>query len=329
MSMTVRERVKKTLNFEPVDMLPKIEWAAWWGQTVERWKTEGLPKELGRDEILEYFGMDNLIQLNAAANMPEAYKGPGRKFVTCEEDYLSIREELFSDARIDAIIHKAQELKPLHDEGKIAIRVWLDGYFWFPRKLIGIEEHLYSFYDMPELLHMMNSDLTEFNIKVLRRLFKVMVPEFIGMAEDMSYNLGPMLSEEHFFEFLAPYYRQIREVVNEADTKLMIDSDGDITMMIPWLQAVGIEGVYPLERQAGVDLVEIRKQNPKFLMMGGFDKMVMNKGEAVMRAEFERLLPVMKSGGYIPSVDHQTPPGVSFEDYKIYARLYDEYAKKV
>ena len=84
-----------------------------------------------------------------------------------------------------------------------------------------------------------------------------------------------------------------------------------------------------MERQAGVDLVEIRKQYPDFLMMGGFDKMVMNKGEAAMRAEFERLLPVMKSGGYILSVDHQTPPGVSFEDYKIYARLYDEYARKV
>ncbi len=41
-----------------------------------------------------------------------------------------------------------------------------------------------------------------------------------------------------------------------------------------------------------------------------------------------RILPVMKSGGYIPSVDHQTPPGVSLENYQTYTRLFREYAEK-
>jgi uroporphyrinogen-III decarboxylase len=60
-------------------------------------------------------------------------------------------------------------------------------------------------------------------------------------------------------------------------------------------------------------------------MMGGFDKMVMAQGEAPMRAEFERLLPVMRAGGFIPSVDHQTPPGVSLDNYRTYVRLLREY----
>ena len=56
--------------------------------------------------------------------------------------------------------------------------------------------------------------------------------------------------------------------------------------------------------------------------------MVMSKTEEDMRREFERILPVMTSGGYIPSVDHQTPPEVSLENYKIYVRLFKEYAEK-
>ena len=44
-----------------------------------------------------------------------------------------------------------------------------------------------------------------------------------------------------------------------------------------------------------------------------------------MKAEFERILAVMRQGGYIPSVDHQTPPGVSLQNYKIYLRLLNEY----
>ena len=97
--------------------------------------------------------------------------------------------------------------------------------------------------------------------------------------------------------------------------------------MVPWLTGVGIEGVSPLERQAGVDAAKLRRAHPKFLMIGHYDKMVMFHGEQAMRDEFERLLPVMKTGGFIPSVDHQTPPGVSIERYRCYLRLLEEYSK--
>jgi hypothetical protein len=60
--------------------------------------------------------------------------------------------------------------------------------------------------------------------------------------------------------------------------------------------------------------------------IGHFDKMTMDKGEAAMRAEFERLLPVASGGGFIVSCDHQTPPGVSYQDYQLYLRLFREYA---
>jgi hypothetical protein len=63
-------------------------------------------------------------------------------------------------------------------------------------------------------------------------------------------------------------------------------------------------------------------------MIGAFDKTVMHRGEGALRAEFERLLPVMRSGGYIPSVDNQTPPAVSLADYRLYVRLLGEYARK-
>jgi len=60
-------------------------------------------------------------------------------------------------------------------------------------------------------------------------------------------------------------------------------------------------------------------------MIGHYDKMVMHLGEAAMRAEFERLVPLMRSGGFILSVDHQTPPAVSMDDYRLYLRLLNEY----
>ena len=62
--------------------------------------------------------------------------------------------------------------------------------------------------------------------------------------------------------------------------------------------------------------------------IGHFDKMVMDKGEAATRAEFERLLPTAAGGGFLISCDHQTPPGVSYDDYCLYLSLFREYADK-
>ncbi len=107
---------------------------------------------------------------------------------------------------------------------------------------------------------------------------------------------------------------------------VIVDTDGDVTKLVPWLLREGIHGVLPLERQAGVDGMALRRLNKEVRMVGHFDKMVMTKGEAAIRTEFERLLPLMRSGGFIPSVDHQTPPGVSLEQYRVYLRLLEEYA---
>ena len=70
-------------------------------------------------------------------------------------------------------------------------------------------------------------------------------------------------------------------------------------------------------------------QFPPVCLVGHFNKMVMDKGEAAMRAEFERLMPLMRSGGFIPSVDHQTPPHVTMDQYRLFRRLLDEYTAAV
>jgi hypothetical protein len=329
--MTPRQRFLKTLNFEkPDDRLPMVEWAAWWDRTLDRWKREGLPQEITWDESLEHFGLDKLVCIHALGRAKTCPSPPshGAGIVADARSYAEIRPHLYADATIQELQQRARELAPRHERGEVIVRLWLDGFFWFPRTLFGIERHLYAFYDQRDLMHRMNDELADYNIRVVEALFPILLPDMVGFAEDMSYNHGPMLSYALFKEFLTPYYQRVVPHIQKWGVKVLIDSDGDITSMIPWLAEAGIEGVYPLEKQAGVDIAAIRRSHPRFLMLGGYDKMVMSQGEAAMRAEFERLLPVMRSGGYIPSVDHQTPPGVSLHNYCTYVRLFSEYAHK-
>jgi len=327
--MNVRERVQMALRFEKCDdRLPVIEWTNWWDKTWNRWRGEGLP-DMTWEESQVYFGLDPMPMIYGACHSPDvrpAYHGG--PLIGGEEDYELVGPLLMSGQKIQSVVERARQLKTDHDRGEIAIRLHIDGFFSMPRRFFGIGGHFYAFYDHPELMHRINRDCVDFNLRLLDAVFAVLTPDIVDFVEDMSYNNGPMLSAGMFREFLLPYYRQVVPVVKASGAKVFVDSDGDVTQMIPWFNEAGVEGVFPLERQAGVDIAELRRIYPDFLMLGGYDKMVMPRGEAAMRAEFERILPVMRSGGYVPSVDHQTPPGVSLDNYKTYVRLLKEYCRK-
>ena len=148
------------------------------------------------------------------------------------------------------------------------------------------------------------------------------------IAEDMSYNNGPMISEGLFNEFIKPYYEILIPEIKKHGTRVFVDSDGDINKVIPWFVGAGVEGILPLERQAGVVLERIRAAWPDFLLLGGFDKMCMFKGKEAIEAEFERMLPVIRKGRYLPGMDHQTPPGTTIENYRIYVELLKKYGSE-
>jgi uroporphyrinogen-III decarboxylase len=320
------ERFRAVMNFEPADRLPRWEWAMWWDLTIGKWKQQGLPAGLESVfDIAEYFGLDPYQQFWFSTTDPtiEAVQHHVEGIVSNMDDYLRVRPQLFPDHA-----ESIESMRPWarrQADGEVVVWVTIEGFFWFPRTLMGFTKICLALYDQPELIHRINQDLTDFNLRILDQIEKACVPTFVTIAEDMSYNNGPMISEQHFDEFIAPYYRQIVPRLQEWNAPALIDTDGDPTMMVPWLQREGIRGVLPLERQAGVDGMKIRNEFPEWLMVGHFNKLVMDQGEQAIRDEFERLMPLMQSGGFIPSVDHQTPPHVTIEQYRLYRRLLDEY----
>jgi hypothetical protein len=328
--MTTRERFRAVMNFQPFDRLPMIEWALWWNKTVERWVSEGLPRELtGRYDLYRHFGLDVYYQDWIKTTAPGCPEPPshGAPIISSLEEYEAIRPFLYPlDPAVD--VSKWKVWAREQAEGEAVIWITFDGFFWFARHLLGIEQHLFAFYDQPELLHRINSDLADWMLGVLDEISAFAVPDFMTFGEDMSYNRGPMVSKELFDEFMKPYYGRVLPRLKELGILALIDSDGDVTVPAHWFEEAGLEGILPLERQAGVDIDRLRREHPRMRFIGHFDKMTMTRGEEAMRAEFERLLPVASRGGFIPSVDHQTPPGVSLEQYRLYLRLLAEYAGK-
>jgi len=327
--MTNRERFHAVLEGKKgVDRCPVVEWCTWWAKTVAFWEGEAMPVGMSAGELFDYFGLDHNTQFwpeHRRYDRPDTDL-PSGEMMENEADYESLRPYLYPDNAISRLKEDIEQALPKYQSGESIVWYTLEGFFWFPRVLFGISNHLLSFYDYPELYHRICDDLAAWHIRTIDELAGYMKADAMTFAEDMSYNHGSMISKDLYDEFMLPYYKRVIPEIKKHGTKVFIDSDGDISELVPWFEEAGIDGILPLERQAGVDIAQIRADHPSFMMIGAFDKMSILKGKDDIRREFERLLPVIRSGRYIPNMDHQTPPGTTLENYRYYVQLLREYA---
>ncbi len=80
----------------------------------------------------------------------------------------------------------------------------------------------------------------------------------------------------------------------------------------------------PMDVNTGMDIVDVRNDFPKLKFIGGFNKLCIAKGPETIDGEFERLLPVIRQGGYIASTDHQVPLSASIENYRYYKKKLEQ-----
>ncbi len=260
--MTTRERFWSVMNVEPFDRLPMIEWAVWWDKTIEHWHSEGLPASVhARYDLYRYFGLEMYRQDWISPTRPGCPQPPrhGAGLIATAADYEWMRPFLYPKPAVDAARWRHWVEKQRRGESVLWYTV--EGFFWFPRRLLGIERHLYAFYDQPDFLHRINSDLAEWMLQVVGEIHAIGTPDFMTFAEDMSDNHGPMLSKELFDTFLKPYDRRVLPSIRADGTLAIVDSDGGVTIPAGWFEEAGLDGILPLERQAGVDLVRLRREH--------------------------------------------------------------------
>jgi len=202
---------------------------------------------------------------------------------------------------------------------KIPLRMWADregGFFGPLRNLFGFEKLMYLFYDDPDFLEEVMDDKAELMIKILDRILEDIQFDYFVFWEDMASNHGPLISPEMFEKFMVPRYKKVTEFLRSNGVDIiMVDSDGEISELIPlWLEA-GVNGIWPFEVQSGMDVVKVREEYEDLIIVGGIDKRVLAKTKEDIDKEIYRVAPLFEKGGYIPWLDHSVPPDVSFDNY--------------
>lgn len=140
--------------------------------------------------------------------------------IETQEDWDRLKEHAQKELELyytDEIIENTYgPLKEGHDRGDYSIRLNVEGFFWVPRELMGIEAHMFAFYDEPELLHDIISYILEIYQTKLMKVIRLIQPDVVYFMEDLSGKNGPMISPDCFEEFMGDYYRQIIPMMKEA-----------------------------------------------------------------------------------------------------------------
>ncbi len=196
------------------------------------------------------------------------------------------------------------------------------GFFGPLRNLLGLRRLCRAFYEEPEFVSRMMDQRKEVILAVAGKILDAVDLDVFGFWEDMAYRDGPLLSPDLFKEFMLPRYDEVCRYVRSRGVNLIcVDSDGDVRTLIPlWIRA-GLNGIWPLEVQAGMDVVALQREyGRRLVMMGGIDKRVLARSKQAIESEVDRVWPIVESGGYLPHTDHSVPPDVPWSNYAHYRR---------
>ena len=202
--------------------------------------------------------------------------------------------------------------------------LYVSGFYGFGAQLMGIPTFVSMFYKDPELIVDMLKHWEFFTIETVRDAVETLKGnlDIVFWWEDMAEKHGPCISPRLYEKFLLPHYKKVTSFFRENGIdRVLMDSDGNIKPLLNLLVKAGITGLWPLEVNAGMDAVAVRKEyGDKFFLVGNLDKRELAQGGERMRREVDSKVPVLKQmGGYIPGADHLIHVEFTLERFREYA----------
>ena len=353
-TLTPRERFLNCCLGRPVDHVPYGVGLGWWPweDALERWREESGKKDL---DIVSEFGLERffaspplrqniwplfeekvlrdegeyIVRRNGrgitermhkhGTGMPEFLDYP----VKTPADWARIkRERLDPDApgRVDVDWEAFRKRASLRGE-TVVVGDFPNGVFGYARELMGAEELLIAFYTEPEMVRDMMEHLTTLWLSLWERVAAETRIDWVHIWEDMSGRQGSLISPAMVEQFMMPQYDRIADFARRHGIEIMsVDSDGDVSELVPVMMRHGVNLYLPFEVQAGCDILEYRRKYPTLAINGGLDKRALAAGKAAIDREVAKAREMVRRGRYIPGFDHLIPSDVPWENYR-YAAL--------
>ena len=302
MTMTPREKLLATINFEQPDQPVRMEAMGFWTETLKRWHGEGLPANiadiasahlfngfdvwapvyLGADQHPGFFPLfdEQIIEQDERHTIKRDFTGSVIEVFTDGSSAIPVYIE--SPVKDRASWEEVKECLDPDSPGRIEpwqafidlsinqplpLMVSLCGLFGTHRHLLGFDNLMVAYFDQPDLLHDISKHWLQMWKSVVAQVHAKRIPDMVFLWEDMCGKNGPIISPAMFDEFMSPYYNEMVGFLrNDLEIPgVIVDTDGDMTLLIPKFVEAGVNILLPFEVQAGMDVLKVREQWDEYM----------------------------------------------------------------
>jgi len=345
--MNSRECFLAIMSYRPADRLPLLVIDPYESLTVDRWHREGVPEGVWPATFLhmdpspavgmsfypqpgfekkrlaetdtEYVETDEwgctVLHLKEA---PAMYYGFLDHPVKTPDDWKRYKERLDPAApgrlfpQPDEFVARANAATT-----PVGLNLW-PWFFRYGFYLMGMERFLTAFYDEPDLIHDIFEHLARMAINTFEPVLQQVSIDWVCYSEDLAFKNGPHVSPEMYREFWLPHQNPVTRMFQKAGVPVIsLYTSGNCEALLPLAMENGINCTWPCERNSSMDPIVLRRKFGRdLLLVGGVGHTCLTAGNDAIDAEVQRLIPLVKEGGFIPMLDDMIPPEVSFASYR-------------
>lgn len=348
--MTTRERVRRMFAHKEADRIPITDGP--WQGTISRWKREGMPQDA---DWRDFFDVDKFetIAVDVSPQYEQRRVEDNDVFTVYETSYgVKIKQlkgedttpEFLDFTVTDPDKWTVAKARINHNTDRVNWKYlqdnfakwdadgrWIEGMFWFGFDvthswMVGTETLLIAMLEEPEWVEDMFHTMLDANIALFDQIWdKGYHFDGIMFYDDMGYKQNQFFSLNTYRNLVKPAHKKAIEWAANKGIPARLHSCGLVEPFIPDLVEIGLSALNPLEVKAGMDPIKLKQTyGDKLTLHGGINAVLWDKPDEI-KAEIERLVPVLKeNGGYIFSSDHSIPNAVSLEDFRKIVALVKE-----
>ena len=336
------------MQYEPIDRLPVMAVEPFEQTALERWRGEGLPDDT---DPVEFLGMSRLVHVPLAwgaipafehrilfeddehivetsgmgATLKRRKENPSLFYghidhpVKTREDWEEYKQH-FQASTPGRIAEDWEEtvVPGLNAEQNPVGLCFFPFFFRLCFYSMGMERFLTAFYEEPDLMHDIFSYWSSYAIEIIRPVLGAVELDYAMFAEDLAAKNGPLISPWIYEEFWYPYQDPIIELLREHNVPVICQwSAGQFEVLVESMMEHGFNATWPLEAIAGMDASTLRQRHGRGLLMAGnIPKEAVIAGPEAIDKEIERLLPLIREGGFLPALDDMASPDMPFSHYR-------------
>lgn len=355
---TGREAIQSLFDGKPADYVPLYD--SPWGDTVKRWREEGLSEEvtdIGSEFCFDMVGCGGWFKWHAKTDgvkileendewkivengngailkwwkeksgTPEHIDFKMNSREIWEKEYKPHLLE-FDPARLGDVEASKKALAKNKAAGKWTFfgstQVWET-----LRGSLGDVNMYMALIEDPDWIKDFNRVYTDLYLACYKHLFdEVGLPDGVWIYEDLGYRERLFCSPETLEKLIFPYYAETVDYFHSLGLKVVLHSCGYQEPMIPLAIKAGFDGLNPMEVKAGNDIFKFAEEfGDELVFIGGFDARVLESGdEARIKDNITAFINGMKerNARFIYGSDHSLSTDISYQSFLYSLDVYNQ-----